>query len=65
MEIIEIKSHGDLPKGVEMVLFEPPFYNEALQEIASQFMAKYGNEPQTIYQLGHQLFVVKESNGKR
>lgn len=60
MKIIELKSHNDLPSGVEMVLYEPPFYGEALEEVATEFKKKYGSEPQTVYQLNHQLFVVKE-----
>lgn len=59
-EIIEINSHAELPKGVEMVLYEPPFYGEELQEMVSQFFKKYGHSPQTIYRLNHQFFVVKE-----
>ena len=64
MEIIELKSHNDLPANKEMVLYEPPFYGEPLQELASEFRKKYGNEPQTVYQLGHQLFVVKDEQHK-
>jgi len=60
MELIEIKSHNELPAGIECVLYEPPFYGEALHEIAVEFKKKYGNEPQTIYQINHQFYVVKE-----
>jgi hypothetical protein len=63
MEIIEIKSINELPSGVEMVLYEPPFYGDEIQETASQFKSKYGNEPQTIYKHKHQLFVVKNETG--
>jgi hypothetical protein len=60
MEIIEIKNHRELPKGVEMVLYEPPFYDaEPIEEAVDEFRRKYGSEPQTIYQIRHQLYVVK------
>jgi len=62
MEIIELKSHNDLPANVEMVLYEPPFYGEPLEELTTEFKKKYGSEPQTIYQLKHQLFVVKNEH---
>ena len=66
MELIEINTTNELPKGVEMVLYEPPYMSaEPIQEVTNKFKAKYGSEPQTIYQLGKKLFVVKESNGKR
>jgi len=62
MKLIELKSHKELPLGVEMVLYEPPFYGEAVQEVVVEFKKKYGNEPQTIYHPGKQLFVVKDVN---
>ncbi len=65
MEIIELKSHKELPAGVEYILFEPPFYGKPLEELATEFKKKYGNEPQTIYQLGKQLFVVKEEKEQK
>ena len=64
MELIELKHHNELPLNVEMILYEPPFYGEPLQEVAVEFKKKYGNEPQTIYQLGKQLFVVKDEQHK-
>lgn len=58
-EIIELESHSDLPRGVEFILYEPPFYGDELQEVASQFKEKFGSYPQVIYRLGNRLFVVK------
>jgi len=58
-EIIEIQSVNELPVNVEFVLYEPPFQGNEIQEIVSSFTRKYGHEPQTIYQLGKQWFVVK------
>ena len=60
MEIIEIRSHGELPYCVEMVLYGKPFYGEELQEIITEFKRRYGHEPQTVYHIGNQYFVVKE-----
>lgn len=60
MEIIEIKTHNDLPANTELILYEPPYYDaDPMHEIAVEFKKKYGSEPQTIYQKDHQLFVVK------
>ncbi len=59
-EIIELKSHSELPRGVEFILYEPPFYGDELQEVASQFKEKFGGYPQTIYRIGKKLFVVRE-----
>ena len=59
-ELIEISHHNDLPKGTEMILYEPPFYGEELEEVATLFKQKFGNEPKTIYRLNHQLFAVVE-----
>lgn len=61
MKIIELKTHNELPAGVEMVLYEPPYYeSDPIHEVAAQFRRKYGNHPQTIYQLGKRLFVIME-----
>jgi hypothetical protein len=58
-EIIEIQSANELPAGVEFILYEPPFQGDELQDIVSSFTRKYGHEPQTIYKLDKQWFVVK------
>lgn len=58
-EIIEIHNTLELPKG-EMVLYEPPFYGDELEDVCTSFAQKYGNEPKTIYRLNHQLFVLLE-----
>ena len=60
MEIIKIKSHNELPLGVECVLYHAPFYDtDHIREVVTEFKKKYGNEPQTIYQINHQFYVVK------
>lgn len=60
-ELIEISHHKELPKGVEMVLYAPPYLStEPIHEAANQFKKKYGNEPKTIYQLNNKLFIVKD-----
>ena len=59
-EIIEIHSVNELPVNVEFILYEPPFQGNELAEIVNSFAKKYGHEPQTIYQLGKQWFIVKK-----
>jgi hypothetical protein len=59
MEIIVIKTHNELPAGVEMVLYEPPFYGEPLESAVAEFEKKYGTKPEFIYQIGKQLFLEK------
>ena len=59
MEIIEIKSHNELPLGVECVLYHAPFYDtDHIREVVTEFKKKYG-EPKTIYQHGERFYVVK------
>ena len=58
-EVIEIHNILELPKG-EMILYEPPFYGDELQDVCTSFAQKYGNEHKTIYRLNHQLFVLLE-----
>lgn len=66
MQVIEIQSHKELPTGVEMLLYERPFYgaSEGVQGAISEFAAKYDYEPQTVYQVpfmsDYQYYVVKE-----
>lgn len=60
IEIIEIKSHKELPKGVEMVLYEPPFFDAApLKEVVMQFRNKYGKEPETIYRTEYESSIIR------
>lgn len=59
MDITVIASLKDLPKGVQLVEYAPPYYGDSLQEIISQFREKYG-EPETIYQFGDRYWVVME-----
>jgi len=58
-EITPITSCKDLPMGVQMVEYSPPYYGDALQEVISQFRQKYG-EPGAIYRLGNRFWVVME-----
>jgi hypothetical protein len=56
-KLIEIQSTKELPAGVEFVLYEPPYHdNDELHEVITEFTAKCGYEPQTIYRLGKQLY---------
>jgi len=57
--VTAVKSYKDLPSGVQMVEYAPPYYGDALQEVISQFRQKYG-EPKMIYQLGDKYWVVME-----
>ena len=60
-EIIEIQSANELPAGIEFILYEPPFQdNDELCEVVNEFTRKYGHNPQTIYKLGKQWFVMKK-----
>lgn len=59
MEIIEIKSHKELPKGIEFNYFEPPYMDKELDEISAQFQNKYGYIPETIYKQDSKYWVVK------
>jgi len=63
-ELIEVKKYTDLPKGIEFLLYEPPFYGDDIQEAATAFRKKFGDYPQTIYRLGNKLFVVKKDKNK-
>lgn len=59
MEIIEIKNHHELPKGIEMNLFEPPYRGDEAEEVVRQFEEKYGYKPATIYKQDSRYWVVK------
>ena len=59
MEIIEINSHNELPKGIEMNYYTPPYMGEPVEEISNQFQRKYNKLPETIYRLEDKYWVVK------
>ena len=61
IQITEISNHNDLPKGTEMLLYEPPFvegYDSDMDEIVAKYTKKYGYMPVEMYRLNHQIFVL-------
>lgn len=59
MDIKVITLHKELPSGVDMVLYEPPFSQDAEKDIIKKFSNKYGRAPALAYKINHQYFVLR------
>ena len=71
MEIITIESEKELPSGVEMNAYEPPYFtldkekdeselDHALRCAIKSFTDKWSYEPGIVYVHGNNIYIVKE-----
>ena len=70
MEIITVESEKELPSGVEMNAYEPPYYldkekdeselDHALRCAIKSFTDKWEYEPGNVYVHGNNIYIVKE-----
>jgi len=57
MQIIEIEKQNQLPKGIEMQMYDAPYYKDPLEMSKEEFRLKHGHEPKKAYELGNQIFM--------
>ena len=73
MEIITIESEKELPLGVEMNAYEPPYFtldvekeeselDHALRCAIKSFTDKWEYEPENVYVHDKNIYIVKERN---
>ena len=57
-EVIDVDTPLGIPKDVEFLLFEPPWFtDDEIAEVQEQFERKNGHPPKEIYRYKHQIFV--------
>ena len=70
MNIIPIESEKELPSGVEMNAYEPPYFTLDIEKDESEqdhalrcaidgFRDKWGQEPETVFVHGENIYILK------